>query len=825
VRVPVAILLSLVLAEPTFASGPPDGIPEPKTASEFVDRARLAMEEDKLDQALKDLDKALKLDSKCVAAYLLRGKLRLTKGEPLDALRDSENALKLDPKNADGYCNRGSARLALESTDKAFSDFEAALKLDPKHFETFFYRGLALQKQGKLAAAIADYTEALNLNPLRGVPVLMNRGAALASTGAFCSACSDYSSVIGGAPKFAPAYAERGRVRLADGDFDGALEDLDKALDLDPKNVSSLVLRCECRLTGLTDLAAALKDADEVVRLEPKNPRSYTQRAHVHTVRGEWADARKDCDQAVRLGPNEFWVFSTRVDLIAECPDEKYRDGAQAVRDATRACELTAWKNPFALESLATASAAVGDFSSAVKWQKKALADPDYDRARGASARGWLASYEAVRIVPLADLKLVRLDAAARVAAGSECFERGEYRNALHHFGEAIRLDPKNAKAHFGRGRVWAERDDPKQAIAAFNEAIRLNPNDEAAYAARASIRIRLGEWESALADCDAAIDLDGNCHEALADRALIRAGCPIDKYRDADKAVKDARRACELTGWKDGEMLRALAAGYSAAGHYADAIKWQKRALEDAKYVTTAGSRLRSNMRRYEAKKPYRLAAVYAEGTVPQGASGYVDRGADWLEKGDYDRAIADFTQAIKLEPTCWEAYMGRIGAYGASDQWEDAFRDAETLVKQWPKDPDPLIYRAWTRMGTQDWKGALADADEALRLDPQHVQSLGVRAIVRAASPDDKIRDAKQALADGKRACELTEWKDPFSLEAFAAACAEAGNFGNAVKYQKRVLDLEGESKANQCGARERLELYENKRPFRGGANSLPL
>jgi hypothetical protein len=51
------------------------------------------------------------------------------------------------------------------------------------------------------------------------------------------------------------------------------------------------------------------------------------------------------------------------------------RNGARAVEFAQKACELTAWKHPLFLTTLAAAYAEAGNFSEAVRWQEKVLAD------------------------------------------------------------------------------------------------------------------------------------------------------------------------------------------------------------------------------------------------------------------------------------------------------------------------------------------------------------------------------------------------------------------------------------------------------------------
>jgi hypothetical protein len=89
-----------------------------------------------------------------------------------------------------------------------------------------------------------------------------------------------------------------------------------------------------------------------------------------------WADYVRswtDYDELIRLYPDLYWAHERKAWILATSPDATYRDGRRAVAAATRASELTNWKDGRVLSTLAAAYAEIGDFANAVRWQDRAL--------------------------------------------------------------------------------------------------------------------------------------------------------------------------------------------------------------------------------------------------------------------------------------------------------------------------------------------------------------------------------------------------------------------------------------------------------------------
>ena len=75
----------------------------------------------------------------------------------------------------------------------------------------------------------------------------------------------------------------------------------------------------------------------------------------------------------IRATPDDADAHRRLALMLASCPVSRLRDGKKAVEMATRACELTSWKDSMALDSLASAHAAAGDRTEAAQYERKAV--------------------------------------------------------------------------------------------------------------------------------------------------------------------------------------------------------------------------------------------------------------------------------------------------------------------------------------------------------------------------------------------------------------------------------------------------------------------
>jgi len=104
-----------------------------------------------------------------------------------------------------------------------------------------------------------------------------------------------------------------------------------------------------------------------------------------------------------------------------------------------------------------------------------------------------------------------------------------------------------------------------------------------------------------------------------------------------------------------------------------------------------------------------------------PALANAYDSRGAAWASEGQHDRAIADFTKAIELDPNLSAAYVNRALSRSEKGESDMAIADYDAALELSPNDARAHAGRAfeWSMKG--EYKRAIANYDDLIRLEPR--------------------------------------------------------------------------------------------------------
>jgi tetratricopeptide (TPR) repeat protein len=285
--------------------------------------------------------------------------------------------LAADPRDADSYYRRAVARGLRKDYDAALKDFADAIRINPDEPAYFIARGGLWNSRGEYDRAVADLDEAIRLAP-KSAENYHWRGVTRHVQKKLDDAIADYTKAIDLDPDAIMTYHWRAKAWEAKGDLDRAIGSYDAAIDRFPKVPIPLVERAGLLLRKM-DYGRALSDSDAAIALLPNNATAHSSRGIALYKLKKYAAAIAAWDETVRLDPKNWVAINNRAWIRATCPDETLRDGKRALEEAKTACDMTEWKQPLCLGTVAAAHAELGQWAEAVRWQEKAIALADKD--------------------------------------------------------------------------------------------------------------------------------------------------------------------------------------------------------------------------------------------------------------------------------------------------------------------------------------------------------------------------------------------------------------------------------------------------------------
>jgi tetratricopeptide (TPR) repeat protein len=267
--------------------------------------------------------------------------------------------------------------------------------------------------------------------------------------------------------------------------------------------------------------------------------------------------------------------------------------------------------------------------------------------------------------------------------------------------------------------------------------------------------------YAQALADFTKAIELAPTFIAAYFSRSSIYSGHPTLEKRDYAKAAADLTKILEIVpNYFSARFNRALC--YESLGKYDKAIADYTEVIDgDTDFSRNANG------------KDDCLARAHH----------YRGKAYHWY-KNDHAKAVADYSEALRLDPKSEMVHYRRGQAHHALKKYREAHEDF----------------------------------GEALQRDPDYHNLLNSWAWQLATCPDPKYRDGRKALEYANKINKEPGKARPDDLDVLAAAYAEVGQFDDAVTWQKQAIDtLSPKADQQRKAMQARLKLYEARKPYR--------
>lgn len=308
-------------------------------------------------------------------------------------------------------------------------------------------------------------------------------------------------------------YLEAGDKYFNEFNFDRAIEEYTKVLELDPQNLDALIQRGYARHYK-ADSYFDFADYNSAIKINSNLASESSMICTLYDASKDDANnAIENCNKAISAKPNFSLFYYKRANAYREKQDYE-----QAITDYGKATEL------------------YEKFYSAYINRGRTFVDKeDYEKARADFSK-------AMEIDPK--------NAAAYYYHGityEKKYNEADYYQALNDFNKAIELNPKLAGAYYSRGMLQSlyKRDQSykrDQALFDFNKVIEIDPKFANAYFARGLIYRRKGDYNQAIIEFTKAIELDPNFANAYSERGIVYL-----LKEDCDRAILEFTKGIEL--------------------------------------------------------------------------------------------------------------------------------------------------------------------------------------------------------------------------------------------------------------------------------------
>lgn len=339
---------------------------------------------------------------------------------------------------------------------------------------------------------------------------------------------------------------------------------------------------------------------------------------------------------------------------------------------------------------------------------------------------------------------------------GLSFYDKGDLRNSILNYTQAVKLNPRSADAFYNRGVAYYDSKNYTAAISDYSQSIQISPAADA-YNNRGLCYEKLGNRTQAISDYRTAIRLKPD-YELAQDNLARLEGDDDDGSGSAGSAGSGGGKTNNnTTTSNDSDYYAELADGYYDKRDFDNALINYSRAIQLA----------------------------------PNEAGSYVRRGFIYHYTGEVSKAYDDYDNAVRLDPSlktepyiqcmlydvsadsaatgvsiCTKtitefpgfslAYYKRGVAYRAQQNYDLAMRDFSKSIELYPKFFNSIIYKGLIYVAQKNYSAAITEYTKAIQVGGANNPNVYLAYNNRGAVYETQ-NNLTQAAADYRKAYQL--------------------------------------------------------------------
>ncbi|XP_005042403.1 PREDICTED: sperm-associated antigen 1 [Ficedula albicollis] len=588
------------------------------------------------------------------------------------------------------------------------------------------------------------------------------------ATGDYLEAVTYYTRSISVIPT-AAVYNNKALAEIKLQDWDNALQDCEKVLDMEPGNIKALMRRATVH-SHLQNYQAAIEDLNNVLSVEPENSRAKKSLLEIE-------------EKLKGLKPISEPQGKGKKILIEEIEDAESGEGKG---EDTEECERHGGDTTPAAPAAARAAAgepAMGNAHRKSHGKGKAH-DRDAHKHRDCAESGAeKGAPEKKAEKHLSDHEgevngYLRSDEKSE-SAEAEIKSRGEGSRSAA--GDSSTSLPPTAAKLKSEGNELFKSGQFGEAVLKYSEAIEYvtglgeqNPDDlSILYSNRAACYLKEGNCSDCIQDCNRALELQPFSLKPLLRRAMANES--MERYRQAyidyktvlqiDSSIQaandSANRITKTLIDQDGPSWREKLPPIPVVPVAAQIHRWDGGALTSEKPSTIDISREEQlQMNREEAMEKFKRLK---------------NEGNDLVKMGEYEEAANKYSECMKLNPEEYTVYTNRALCYLKLYKYEEAKRDCDHVLQIEDSNIKAFYRRALAYKGLQNYQASVDDFNKVLLIDPNVLEAQKeLEEVTQLLHLDSSAGDGSQQM-QGKKIT-IQEVTEPDGQEERHVAAEEA-------------------------------------------------